>query len=96
MRALLLGCVVGLGFAAIAGADAQAREEGLFPWQVSRNHPWCATYNADGVTECLYDNLAQCRASVSGAGGSCGHNAAYIPPPPPPPRRARTRHPRHS
>jgi hypothetical protein len=90
MRTLLFGCLLGLGLAASTGADAQAQDQGLFPWQVSRNHPWCAFYSS-GMTECLYANVAQCRASVSGVGGYCYQNPAYVAPPPPPPRRARAR-----
>ncbi len=91
MRALWFGCLLGLGLAATAGEQAQAqyREPGLFPWQFSRNHPWCAFYN-DGVTECLYYNVRQCRASISGVGGYCYQNPAYVVPPPT--RRARTRY----
>lgn len=91
MRALLVGCLLGLSLAATAGVEAQAQDAGLFPWQVSRNHPWCAFY-AGGNTECLFANVGQCRASVSGVGGYCYRNPAFVAPPPPPaPRRARTR-----
>ena len=89
MRARLLGCLLGLGLAAMAGVEARAQDEGLFPWQVSRNHPWCAFENATGRTECLYNSIAQCRASVSGVGGFCERNPAFVAAPPPPPRRAR-------
>lgn len=91
MRALLLGCLLGLGLAAMAGAEARAQDEGLFPWQVSRNHPWCAFDNAAGITQCLYNSIAQCRAAVSGVGGFCERNPAFVAPPPP--RHARARRP---
>ena len=93
MRALLLGCLVGLSLAGTAGPDARAQDAGLFPWQVSRNYPWCAFYNAGNSTECLYSDVAQCRASISGVGGYCYRNPAFVAAPPPPPRRARTKKP---
>ena len=88
----VLGFVLGLGLAATFNAPAHARDprEGLFPWQVSRNYPWCAFMNvADGINECLYTTIAQCRASVSGVGGYCYQNPSFVPPPPPPVRRTR-------
>ena len=94
MRALLLGCVLGAGVAALGAALAPVHADpsyhgGRFPWQVRQNYPWCAFYNtAGGMTECLYTNIAQCRMSVSGVGGYCYENPAYVGPPPPP-RRAR-------
>lgn len=90
MRSLLVGCVVGLGLATLAGGTMPAEAGGRFPWQVSRNHPWCAFYNAaDGITECLFSNIDQCRASVSGVGGFCYANPAWVDQPAP--RRARAR-----
>jgi hypothetical protein len=94
MRSLLLGCALGLGLAAM-GADAPAQAQGLFPWQIPQTYRWCAFYNAaGGITECLYQDFAQCRASVSGVGGHCYENPAYVPPPPPvrrPPARRKPR-----
>lgn len=52
-------------------------------------HPWCA-WLANGIEagSCAYDTLAQCVATVRGAGGYCGINP-YPPPPPPPVRRSK-------
>jgi hypothetical protein len=33
---------------------------------------------AGGITECRYDDIAQCRASVSGVGGYCYQNLDYV------------------
>ncbi len=86
MRSLLFGCVLGLALAAPLGTDAAAQRRPVYPW--------CAFYNvADGITECFYFNVAQCRASVSGVGGFCYENPAYVEPPPPARRpRAHRRH----
>jgi len=93
MRSVLSGSVLSLasvlGLAATAGVAAQAHgRDGLFPWQIRQNYPWCAFMNAaGGITECLYADIAQCRAAVSGVGGYCYENPSFVPPPPV--RRAR-------
>ena len=49
-------------------------------------YPWCAQYSehgpSGGGTNCGFETLAQCRATISGLGGICYENPAY------PPRRA--------
>jgi hypothetical protein len=43
-------------------------------------YPWCANYSSgdgDGGSNCGFSTLAQCRATVSGIGGSCGPNPFY-------------------
>jgi hypothetical protein len=59
----------------------------------ARDYPWCAFYDDKdgGFTNCGFVTIEQCRAAVSGVGGSCGVNPGYQPPPGPP---ALTRHPR--
>ncbi len=44
-------------------------------------YPWCAFYSGDGGggTNCGFLTLEQCRATVSGVGGSCGPNQFYNP-----------------
>lgn len=38
-------------------------------------YPWCAQYaDRSGITECGFDTFQQCRATVSGIGGSCVQN----------------------
>jgi hypothetical protein len=37
--------------------------------------PWCAQYaDRSGVTSCAFSTFEQCRATVSGIGGSCVQN----------------------
>jgi Protein of unknown function (DUF3551) len=44
-------------------------------------YPWCAEYyfGRDSFTECGFRTIEQCRASVSGVGGSCEPNQFYNP-----------------
>ena len=44
-------------------------------------YPWCAMYSGDGGggTNCGFLTLEQCRATVSGVGGSCSRNQFYNP-----------------
>ena len=68
MRYLLLAGLVAVPM--VAAPPAQARD-----------YPWCAVYNASGdVRNCGFDTFAQCRATVSGAGGLCERNPLYAPP----------------
>ena len=75
MRTLLLSSVLGLVFGATLVADASAHRRPIYPW--------CAFYNAEGIEECLYSTVTQCRASVSGVGGFCYQNLRYVDVPPP-------------
>ena len=83
MRTLLLSSVLALALGVTFTTDASAQRRIIYPW--------CAFYSAEGIDECLYHNIAQCRASVSGVGGFCYQNYAYIERPPParPPRAKR-------
>lgn len=47
-------------------------------------YPWCAVYREStvGATNCGFSTLAQCRATISGIGGMCLANPAYVGPPP--------------
>jgi Protein of unknown function (DUF3551) len=68
MRILGLALVVGVGVAAPAGA-AEAQ-----------NYPWCAIYDVgDAAYNCGFVTYEQCRASVSGIGGTCMRNTTYNP-----------------
>ena len=51
-----------------ASSPAQARE-----------YPWCAYYGVFGsvATNCGFNTLAQCQATISGIGGYCQTNPAY-------------------
>lgn len=41
-------------------------------------YPWCAYYEGlGGYTNCYFSTLAQCRAAVSGVGGTCNINTFY-------------------
>lgn len=68
MRPLLLALGAVIGIAALAGrAEAQ-------------NYPWCAIYNVgDAAYNCGFVSYEQCRASVSGIGGTCMLNTTYNP-----------------
>lgn len=48
----------------------------------SVEYPWCAVYSEAivGATNCGFTTLAQCRATISGVGGTCQPNPAYTPP----------------
>ncbi|HZT25593.1 MAG TPA: DUF3551 domain-containing protein [Pseudolabrys sp.] len=44
-------------------------------------YPWCAVYSGDagGASNCGFTTIEQCRATVSGIGGSCEPNQFYNP-----------------
>ena len=46
-------------------------------------YPWCAVYSGDagGASNCGFLTIEQCRATVSGIGGSCEPNQFYNPRP---------------
>jgi hypothetical protein len=43
------------------------------------NYPVCAVYGLR-TTSCAFNTMAQCYASISGRGGYCVLNDAYVPP----------------
>lgn len=51
------------------------------PARAEIEYPWCAQYSerAVGATNCGFVTLAQCRATISGIGGICYENPAYVP-----------------
>jgi hypothetical protein len=53
--------------AALALSSANARADG----------PWCSYY-VQGGTNCGFHSFEQCRANISGIGGSCQRNPAYL------------------
>ena len=55
---------------------------------------WCAVYGGEdaGGTNCGFVTLEQCRATISGMGGSCEPNQFYTGPNERPARRARKHH----
>jgi hypothetical protein len=61
--------------AALTPAWAQGQP---FPYDP---YPWCAVYGgrSGGASNCGFRTLAQCRATVSGIGGSCEPNQFYNP-----------------
>jgi hypothetical protein len=64
--ALALGVVVG-----VAGLAQDA---------AAQNYPWCAIYDVgDAAYNCGFVTFEQCRASVSGIGGTCMRNTTYNP-----------------
>ena len=67
MRMILAAMVAA---AALAAGPAAAIE-----------YPWCADYSVrGGATNCGFSTWEQCRATVSGIGGSCRRNAFYVGP----------------
>lgn len=44
----------------------------------AQEYPWCAHYGDDnGGTNCGFSTLEQCKAAISGNGGSCDANPFY-------------------
>ncbi len=45
------------------------------------DHPWCAQYGGHNIasTNCGFASFEQCRATISGIGGSCYPNPRYQP-----------------
>lgn len=44
----------------------------------AQNYPWCADLTVrGGATNCGFTSYAQCRAYISGIGGSCRPNSFY-------------------
>src|SRR5215813_12745607 len=63
MRRLLPLAVIGLGLVAQTLPSAA---------QSAYTYPWCALLgDRSGAQSCYYTSQAQCRASLSGIGGSC-------------------------
>lgn len=63
------------------------------PARAEEPYPWCAIYSGGqdgGGTNCGFVTIAQCRATISGIGGSCIENPAY----PGPARQGARYHPR--
>ncbi len=54
-------------------------------------YKWCAVYGGEmeGASNCGFVTIEQCRATVSGIGGSCELNRFYTPPADRPVKRAR-------
>jgi len=68
--------------AAVTALVADVRPSAAREW-----YPWCAQYaDIRAITECSFTSFEQCRATVSGIGGSCVQN---VRPPPGEPRRDR-------
>ena len=49
------------------------------PVRAEIEYPWCAQYSSEdgGGRNCGFSTLEQCRATVSGIGGSCEPNLFY-------------------
>ena len=56
-------------------------------------YKWCAVYGGkdDGVSNCGFVTIEQCRATISGMGGFCEPNPFYTGPAERPVKRARKR-----
>ena len=68
--------IVVIGIAAIASLPTL-----VTPARAEIEYPWCAQYSGDGDGDggrnCGFSTLEQCRATVSGIGGSCEPNLFY-------------------
>jgi hypothetical protein len=68
-------CIALIGIAAIASVPTLAT-----PTRAGIEYPWCPQYGgADdgGGRNCGFSTLEQCRATISGIGGSCEPNLFY-------------------
>jgi len=65
-----------IGVTAVIGVLASVR-----PGAAETLYPWCAQYGGwdGGGRNCGFSTYAQCRATVSGAGGYCEVNPMYRP-----------------
>jgi Protein of unknown function (DUF3551) len=62
-----------IGIAAIAHLPTLST-----PARAEIEYPWCAQYGSDAEgRNCGFSTLEQCRATVSGIGGSCEPNLFY-------------------
>jgi hypothetical protein len=63
-----------LALAALAAIQLAAPAAG------AQTYPWCAVYGGDmdGTSNCGFSTLEQCRATISGIGGSCEQNLFYV------------------
>ena len=59
------------------------------PARANIEYPWCAVYGGamSGSSNCGFTTIEQCRATVSGIGGSCEPNQFYNPGPAKRPRK---------
>lgn len=78
MKLSLLGLALVAAMAVMPGASAQAQ-----------NYPWCAQYGGHQIaaTNCGFATFEQCRATISGIGGSCYPNPQFQALPGPHPRK---------
>ena len=77
VTAIVTVVVVGISFGGTASADP---------------YKWCAVYDMwGGSTNCGFVTLEQCRATISGIGGSCELNQFYTGPNEKPTKRTRKR-----
>lgn len=68
-------CIVVITIAAIVSLPALAT-----PARAGIEYPWCAQYGGGdngGGRNCGFTTLEQCRATISGIGGSCEPNLFY-------------------
>lgn len=74
----LLAAMAFVAATAVLGTTARAQD-----------YPWCAQYGGHQIasTNCGFATFEQCRATISGIGGSCYPNPRYQPGPGPHPRR---------
>ena len=68
MKALHIAALLGL-FGFFAAADVAS----------AQTYRWCAVYGTQGgvAQNCGFNTFDQCRATISGAGGSCQENPLY-------------------
>jgi hypothetical protein len=95
MMKISTAALIAATLAVAAAVDARSETRAQWGWTPSP-YPWCAHISAPlgGYQECAYMALEQCRATISGVGGRCYENPAYVGPPPQ--YRAARKHRRHA
>src|SRR5947209_20422160 len=67
MRSFLAALTLATLFAAASSQPSRAEV----------TYPWCAQYAPGGVFNCGFTTIEQCRATLSGNGGSCDQNPLF-------------------
>jgi hypothetical protein len=85
LKTKILPLLIGTFVAGMVLTATDARADSLLgAWlrAVDTQYPWCAEYfGPSASTNCGFMTWRQCMADISGVGGMCHENAAYIGPP---------------
>lgn len=82
MRKITLSVMSTLPLSIAMAAGIMLAPQAVSSAHASDRYPWCAVYSERtvGATNCGFMTLAQCRATISGIGGMCEPNPAYVSP----------------